>query len=66
MDNTATNTSANKEVDIPMTATEAARLADWLTSKGMTAEEVIECIHYIANEAKVPEKKNQATQHSLI
>lgn len=31
-----------------MTATEAARLIDWLMSKGHTAEEATECIKYIA------------------
>lgn len=32
-----------------MTAIEAARLAEWLKSKGHSAEEAIECINYIAN-----------------
>lgn len=31
-----------------MTAVEAARLIDWLISKGMTAEDAAECIKYIA------------------
>ncbi len=31
-----------------MTATEAARLIDWLIAKGHTAEEATECIKYIA------------------
>lgn len=31
-----------------MTATEVARLAEWLKSKGMTEAEVIECINFIA------------------
>lgn len=31
-----------------MTAIEAARLIDWLISKGMTAEDAAECIKYIA------------------
>ena len=31
-----------------MTAAEAARLADWLIAHGMTAEQALECIKYIA------------------
>jgi len=31
-----------------MTATEAARLIDWLIAKGHSAEEATECIKYIA------------------
>lgn len=31
-----------------MTATEMARLAEWLKKKGLTDEEIIECINYIA------------------
>ncbi len=31
-----------------MTATEAARLIEWLEAHGHTAEEVTECIKYIA------------------
>ena len=31
-----------------MTATEAARLIDWLATHGHTAEEATECIKYIA------------------
>lgn len=31
-----------------LTATEAARLIDWLIGKGHTAEEATECIKYIA------------------
>ena len=31
-----------------MTATEAARLIDWLTAHGHTAEDATECIKYIA------------------
>ena len=32
-----------------LTATEAARLIDWLISHGHTAEDATECIKYIAN-----------------
>lgn len=32
-----------------MTATETARLIEWLEAHGHTAEEAIECIKYIAN-----------------
>ena len=35
--------------EVHMTATEMARLSDWLKLKGMTAEDAIECIHFIAN-----------------
>lgn len=31
-----------------MTATETARLIDWLIARGHTAEEATECIKYIA------------------
>ena len=31
-----------------LTATETARLIDWLIAKGHTAEEATECIKYIA------------------
>lgn len=31
-----------------MTATEAARLIDWLIANGHTAEQATECIKYIA------------------
>jgi hypothetical protein len=40
------------------TATEMARLADWLTSKGHTAEDAIERIKYIAG-AQTPESKEK-------
>ena len=32
-----------------MTATETARLIDWLLANGHSAEEATECIKYIAN-----------------
>ena len=35
-----------------MTATETARLIDWLSQHGHTAEEAMECIKYIANQNK--------------
>ena len=34
--------------DVSMTATEAARLIEWLESHGHTAEDATECIKYIA------------------
>ena len=37
------------EVDI-MTAKQLDRLADWLTSHGHTAEEVLDCLKYIAQD----------------
>ena len=40
------------------TFSEMARLADWLTSKGHTAEDAIECIKYIAG-AQTPESKEK-------
>ena len=33
-----------------LTARELARLSDWLMMKGMTSREVVDCVHYIANE----------------
>ena len=36
------------EGEIKMTITEMSRLKDWLKSKGLTAEEILECIDYIA------------------
>ena len=34
-----------------MTAVEADRLADWLKANGHSAEDVLECIKYIAGNA---------------
>ena len=42
-----------------MTATEAARLIDWLMSNGHTAEEATECIKYIASGIQQPQKDPQ-------
>lgn len=39
-----------------LTAIEAARLIEWLTANGHTAEEALECIKYIA--AGIDEKAN--------
>ena len=49
--------------EVKMTATEMARLSDWLKSKGLTAEDAIECIHFIADGVLPAEKgrKNQAS-----
>lgn len=48
-----------EEVDI-MTAKQLDRLADWLKSNGHTAEEVLDCLKYIAQDhapaPKTPEK----------
>ena len=48
-----------EEVDI-MTAKQLDRLADWLKSNGHTAEEVLDCLKYIAQDRapapKTPEK----------
>lgn len=38
-----------EEVDI-MTAKQLDRLADWLKSNGHTAEEVLDCLKYIAQD----------------
>jgi DNA-binding transcriptional regulator YhcF (GntR family) len=38
----------NKGAD-EMTVKEIARLIDWLKSQGFTAEQINECIKYIAN-----------------
>lgn len=35
-------------MDQSMTATETARLIDWLIANGHTAEDAMECIKYIA------------------
>lgn len=49
-----------EEADI-MTAKEMKRLADWLTSHGHDAEDVLDCLGYIAQDnapaPKTPEKK---------
>ncbi|MDO4315124.1 MAG: hypothetical protein Q4C45_05055 [Oscillospiraceae bacterium] len=42
-----------------MTATEAARLIDWLMANGHTAEEATECIKYIASGIQQPQKDPQ-------
>ena len=43
-----------------MTATEMSRLSDWLMQeKGMSADEVVECLHYIADK---PQKENQVPE----
>ena len=39
-----------------MTATETARLTDWLLSKDLSEKEVIECIKYIATGIQQPPK----------
>ena len=44
-----------------MTATEMARLSDWLKLKGMTAEDAIECIRFIAN-GDLPAENGKKTQ----
>lgn len=52
-----------EEVDI-MTAKQLDRLADWLKSNGHTAEEVLDCLKYIAQDRapapKTPKKKNKS------
>ena len=48
------------EVDI-MTVKEIARLSDWLTAKGHTPEEIIDCIHYIAHTEQQPDKKKSGS-----
>lgn len=49
-----------KEAD-SMSAKEMDRLSDWLKSNGHTAEEVLDCLKYIAQDhaptPKTPEKK---------
>lgn len=39
-----------------MSATEMARLAEWLKLKGFTEKEVIECLNFIAYGKKKEEK----------
>lgn len=41
-----------------MTPKQYARLSDWLKSKGLTAEDFDECIHYIAGVAIIPTTEN--------
>ena len=48
------------EVDT-MTAIQMARLSDWLKTKGMTAEDFDECLHYIAN-GSLPAEKGEKNQ----
>ena len=38
-----------------MTARELARLADWLRAQGFSAEQVLDCLHYITG-TQPPEK----------
>ncbi len=47
--------------DESMTATETARLMEWLTSNGHTAEQAIQCVRYIAGmpEPAKPEKSEK-------
>lgn len=49
-----------KEAD-SMTAKEMDRLAEWLKSHGLTADDVLDCLKYIAQDKtptpKTPEKK---------
>lgn len=44
-----------------MTVKEIARLSDWLTAKGHTPEEIIDCIHYIAHTEQQPDKKKSGS-----
>lgn len=37
------------KVDNEMTTKEISRLAEWLKNKGLSAEEILNCIDYIAN-----------------
>jgi len=39
-----------------LTATEAARLIDWLKQNGHTAEQALECIKYIATGVQQQDK----------
>ena len=39
-----------------MTARELARLADWLKAQGFSAEQVLDCLHYITGTVTPPEK----------
>lgn len=47
------------EVDF-MSVKEMARLSDWLEANGHKPEEIIDCIHYIANSNETGAKRNQA------
>ncbi len=40
-----------------MTATETARLIDWLIAKGLTEKDAIECIKYIATGIQTTSEK---------
>lgn len=48
----STGQEAKTMEEYSMTATEAARLIDWLTAHGHTAEDATECIKYIATGAQ--------------
>ena len=41
--------------DCSMTATEMSRLKEWLKLKGVSAEEILDCIDYIAYGKQVKE-----------
>ena len=45
------------EVEAHMTAKEADRLADWLKANGHSAEEVLQCIKYIAGTQEPSKEK---------
>lgn len=44
-----------------MNVKEVARLIDWLTAKGLSSEEVNECIRYIAESPSVNEGKEKGS-----
>ena len=48
----------NKE----MTVKEIARMSDWLKANGHSSQEIIDCIHYIA-EANPEEQKKKSGSH---
>ena len=45
--------------DCSMTATEMSRLKEWLKMKGVSAEEILDCIDYIAYGKQVKETSKE-------
>lgn len=48
------------KVDNEMTTKEISRMVEWLKKKGFTAEEILNCIDYIANRKGAKENTESA------
>ncbi len=51
--------SEREDENIMMNIREVARLIDWLKSKGFEAEEIMNCINYIAENPTTEEKGSE-------